>query len=123
MLYAFLTASRETKARCSPGCNALSHDRANMFGVFRFSCPSLSLLRCVCEADGPACATFERSMRYPGVCQKVEPRLGIPSEELVRQHIPFHAITGPTGNNEVPRHVRSPTGEGINVIDCGRLDL
>ena len=51
------------------------------------------------------------------IAHEIGPRVRVPPEELVRQHVSLHAVTWSAGDDEVARRMRPAAGYWIDVIE------
>ena len=70
-----------------------------------------------CETHGSSGVSFERAMNRSRVPHEIGPRIRVPPEELVRQHVSLHAVTWSAGDDEVARRVRPAAGYRIDVVE------
>ena len=62
-------------------------------------------------------------MDDPGVEQKVETRVRIPREELLREQIAFASVAGTARGNEVAGRVSAASGQWLDVVQRRRLEI
>ena len=69
------------------------------------------------QADCSTGVAFEGTMNRAGIPHEVGSRVRVTPEELVRQHVSLHAVTGPAGDDEVARRMRPAAGYWIDVVE------
>ena len=56
-------------------------------------------------------------MNRSGVPHEIRPRIRVPAEEFVRQHVTLHAVTRPARDDEVARRMRPAAGYRVDVVE------
>lgn len=76
---------------------------------------------CKCQADGATRSTFQRPVHCPRITNEVRASHRIAREELVRQHVALHPVTGCARAHQVARRVGPTPRDRIHVVQ-GRFN-